>query len=83
MSQDHAGLASGHGACDVGQPPRVMVAADGISRTFGSGHTAVHAMPSGTELFIGFFDLGHIFFSDLIYTSSHTCSHAQQPPGTP
>ena len=41
------------------------------------------AMPSGTELFIGFFDLGHIFFLDLIYTSSHTCSHAQQPPGTP
>jgi len=41
------------------------------------------AMPPGTELFIGFFDLGHTFFLDLIYTSSHTCSNAQQPPGTP
>ena len=41
------------------------------------------AMPSGTELFIGYFDLVHTFFLDLIYTSSHTCSHAQQPPGTP
>ena len=41
------------------------------------------AMPSGTELFIGFFDLGHTFFVDLIYTGSHTCSTAQQPPGPP
>ncbi len=41
------------------------------------------AMPSGTELFIGFFDLGHTIFVDLIYTGSHTCSNTQQPPGTP
>jgi hypothetical protein len=41
------------------------------------------AMPSGTELFIGFFDLGHTLFADLIYTSSHTCSNAQQPPAAP
>jgi hypothetical protein len=41
------------------------------------------AMPSGTELFIGFFDLGHTLFAGLIYTSSHTCSDAQQPPATP
>jgi hypothetical protein len=38
------------------------------------------AMPSGTELFIGYYDLGHSFFLDLIYTSSHTCSNGQ-PPG--
>ena len=35
---------SAHGVADVGQPPQVMVAADGICRTFGSGHTAVHAL---------------------------------------
>ena len=39
------------------------------------------AMPSGTELFIGFYDLGHTFFSDLIYTGSHTCGTGQEPPG--
>ena len=38
------------------------------------------AIPSGTELFIGYFDLGHTFFVDLIYTSSHTCRNGQQPP---
>ena len=44
MSQDNAEFASAHGGGHVGQPPQVMVAADGISRTFGSGHTAVHAL---------------------------------------
>jgi hypothetical protein len=38
------------------------------------------AMPSGTELFIGYFNIGYTVFFDLIYTSSHTCSNAQQPP---
>ena len=33
-----------HGVANAGQPPHVMVAADGIGRTFGSGHTAVHAL---------------------------------------
>jgi putative ABC transport system ATP-binding protein len=32
------------GTTNAGQPPQVMVAADGIGRTFGSGHTAVHAL---------------------------------------
>jgi putative ABC transport system ATP-binding protein len=32
-----------HGPGDTG-PAQVMVAADGICRTFGSGHTAVHAL---------------------------------------
>jgi hypothetical protein len=41
------------------------------------------AMPSGAELFIGFYDLGHTVFIDLIYTRSHTCRSAQDPPGTP
>ena len=35
---------SAHRTANAGQPPQVMVAADGISRTFGSGHTAVHAL---------------------------------------
>ena len=38
------------------------------------------AIPSGTELFIGDYDLGHTFFLDLIYTSSHTCIIGQRPP---
>ena len=38
------------------------------------------AMPSGTELFIGNFDLGHTIFADVIYTSSRTCSNGQEPP---
>src|ERR1700722_18730106 len=38
--QAHATL----GTAEAGPPPQVMVAADGICRTFGSGHTAVHAL---------------------------------------
>jgi hypothetical protein len=41
------------------------------------------AIPAGTELFIGFYDLGHTVFVDLIYTNSHTCARAQDPPGVP
>jgi hypothetical protein len=40
-------------------------------------------MPSGTELYVGFFDLGHTVFADLIYTGSHTCRSSQDPPGVP
>ncbi len=38
------------------------------------------AMPSGTELFIGFFNPGYSVFVDLIYIGSHTCINGQQPP---
>ena len=38
------------------------------------------AMPSGTELFIGNFDLGHTIFVSVIYTGSHTCLNGQLPP---
>ena len=38
------------------------------------------AMPSGTELFIGFFNPGYSVFVDLIYTGSHTCISGQRPP---
>jgi len=41
------------------------------------------AMPSGTELFIGFYDLGHTVFVGVIYTGSHTCRAVQEPPGVP
>jgi len=37
------------------------------------------AMPSGTELFIGNFDLGHTIFVGVIYTSSHSCINGQPP----
>jgi len=35
---------STRGEASAAPPPQVMVAADGISRTFGGGHTAVHAL---------------------------------------
>ncbi len=38
------------------------------------------AMPSGTELFIGNYNLGHAVFVSVIYTDSHTCSNGQLPP---
>ena len=37
------------------------------------------AMPSGTELFIGNFDLGNNVFVGVIYTSSHTCISGPPP----
>ncbi|MGH3153702.1 MAG: ATP-binding cassette domain-containing protein, partial [Streptosporangiaceae bacterium] len=33
-----------YGTANAGPLPQVMVAADGICRTFGSGHMAVHAL---------------------------------------
>lgn len=41
------------------------------------------AIPTGTELFIGDFDLGHTIYLGLIYTRSHTCRIGQEPPGDP
>ena len=41
------------------------------------------ALRPGTELFIGYFDLGHTVLADLVYTASHTCSSRQSPPGDP
>jgi putative ABC transport system ATP-binding protein len=42
MSSSQAHVA--HGTDSAGPPAHVMVAADGICRTFGSGHLAVHAL---------------------------------------
>jgi hypothetical protein len=41
------------------------------------------AMQSGTELFIGYFNLGHTVLVDLIYASSHTCVSRQMVPDAP
>lgn len=41
------------------------------------------AMPSGTELFFGYFNSDQALFFDLIYTSSYTCSNGQPPTATP
>ncbi len=41
------------------------------------------AIPSGTELFIGFYSPRYEIFMDLIYTKSHTCRQAQRPPFAP
>jgi hypothetical protein len=41
------------------------------------------AMPSGTELFFGYFNSNQALFFDLIFTSSYTCSNGQPPPATP
>ena len=40
----HGQAHSAHGTGNDGQPSQVMVAAEDIRRTFGSGHTAVHAL---------------------------------------
>jgi hypothetical protein len=64
-----------------------------VPRTTPAGHanpipgTAVtvinpSAMPSGTELFFGYFNSDHAIFFDLIYTNSYTCTNGQ-PTGTP
>ena len=41
------------------------------------------AMPSGTELFFGYFNSDHALFFDLIYARSYTCSNGPQPPANP
>jgi hypothetical protein len=40
-------------------------------------------MPSGTELFFGYFNSDHALFVDLIRTSSYACSNGQEPPAAP
>src|ERR1700691_1741324 len=42
MSSGQAHLA--HGTANAGPPPQVMVAADGVRRTLGSGHLALEAL---------------------------------------
>jgi hypothetical protein len=41
------------------------------------------AIPAGTELFIGYFDVAQTIIVNLVHTSSHTCRNTQQPPGPP
>lgn len=56
------------------KPSQLAPMADPISMVINPA-----AMPSGTELFIGFFDPGYAIFVDLIYTGSHTCIKGQPP----
>jgi hypothetical protein len=37
-------------------------------------------MPSGTELFFGYYDSDHALSPNLIYTRSYTCVSGEQPP---
>ncbi len=60
------------------KPSQLAPMADPISMVINPA-----AMPAGTELFIGYFDLTQTIVVDLIYTSSHTCRSTQQPPGGP
>jgi hypothetical protein len=72
------------------KPPHVMVSAPSgpapselkqiAARTATVINPAV--MPSGTELFFGYSTSIHALFTDLIYTSSYTCSTGL-PPGSP
>jgi hypothetical protein len=41
------------------------------------------ALPAGTELYIGYFNLGHTVLVSLIYTKSHDCVHRQLMPDAP
>jgi hypothetical protein len=68
--------------------PRVKPAAPyspALSRRVAHTVTVINpaAMPSGTELFFGYFNSDHALFFDLIYTSSYTCSNGQPPAATP
>ncbi len=64
--------------------PRVKPAAPyspALSRRVAHTVTVINpaAMPSGTELFFGYFNSDHALFFDLIYTNSYTCSNGQPP----
>jgi hypothetical protein len=64
--------------------PRGLRAVD-LNRIVDHSVTVINPakMPSGTELFFGYFNSDHALFFDLIYSSSYTCSTGQQPPATP
>jgi hypothetical protein len=72
------------------KPPHVMVPAPSgpapshLKQIAARTVTVINpaAMPSGTELFFGYSSSIHALFTDLIYTSSYTCSNGL-PPGGP
>ena len=68
--------------------PRVKPAAPysaALSRRVAHTVTVINpaAMPSGTELFFGYFNSDQALFFDLIYTNSYTCSNGQPPTAIP
>jgi hypothetical protein len=72
------------------KPPHVMVPAPSgpapseLKQIAARTVTVINAaaIPSGTELFFGYSSSIHALFTDLIYTSSYTCSNGL-PPGSP
>ena len=72
------------------KPPHVMVPAPSgpapseLKQIAARTVTVINpaAMPSGTELFFGYSSSIHALFTDLIYSSSYTCSNGV-PPGAP
>jgi hypothetical protein len=72
------------------KPPHVMVPAPSgpapseLKRIAARTATVINpaAMPAGTELFFGYSTSIHALFTDLIYTSSHTCSNGLPPGGS-
>jgi hypothetical protein len=72
----------GHGVTESGMfpvsPSELAPSVDPISMVINPS-----AIPSGTELFIGYFNLGYTVYFDLIYTGSHTCRSSQEPPAIP
>jgi hypothetical protein len=58
------------------KPSQLAPIADPISMVINPA-----AMPAGTELFIGYFDLAQTIVVNLIYTGSHACRTTVQPPG--
>jgi len=67
----------------AGEPHRMVPAPSGPAPTEVqemAAHTATvinpAAMPSGTELFLGYSSNIHAVFTDLIYTNSYTCSNS-------
>ena len=81
-SGGHGVTESGHGVTESGMfpvsPSELAPSVDPISMVINPS-----AIPSGTELFIGYFNLGYTVYFDLIYTKSHTCSNSDEPPATP
>jgi hypothetical protein len=71
------------------KPPHVMVPAPSgpapseLKQIAARTVTVINpaAMPSGTELFFGYSSAIHALFTDLIYTSSYTCSNGLPPGG--
>jgi hypothetical protein len=78
--------AAGHGSPGLIESALLPVKPSDLAPGVADVLTAVinpAAMPPGTELFVGYFNSDATVFIGLIYTRSHTCRGAQQPPASP